>query len=110
MSVTIKSNGNLEQLKKNLAEVAGTTQVKLVDLMPSQFVSNCSKFASLEELFQASGFKVESPEDFAAIPDDEWDAFIKENTTYANWLEMQKTAHSEYAAKYLKVALAKGMK
>jgi len=110
MSVTIKSNGNLEQLKKNLAEIAGTTQVKLVDLMHPQFVSNCSQFASLEELFEASGFKVESPEDFAAIPDDEWDAFIKESTTYENWLEMQKAAHSEYAAKHLKAALTKGMK
>lgn len=110
MSVTIKSNGNLEQLKKNMAEIAGTTQVKLVEVMHPEFVSRCSKFNSLEALFESSGFKIESPEDFAAIPDEEWDVFIKENTTYENWLEMQKAAHTEYAAKHIKAMLTKGMK
>ena len=106
MTVKIKSTGNLEKLKKNLAEMSGTSQVKLVDLMSPQFISGCSKFSSLEELFIASSFQVETMEDFAAIPDDKWDAFIKENTTHENWLEMQKAAHIHYTRQ----ALTKGLK
>ena len=110
MSITIKSNGNLKQLQNNLAEISRTTKVRLADMMPPQFISNCSKFVSLEYLFEESGFKIESQEDFAAIPDDAWDAFIKGNTTYENWSEMQKAAHTEYGAKHFKEMLTKGMK
>lgn len=106
IDMKIKSNGNLKQLQKNLEKISETTQVTLVELMPSQFISNCSRFNSLEELFEASGFKIDSPEDFAAIPDDEWDIFIKENTTYEDWSEMQQAA----AAVYFKSALHKGMR
>lgn len=106
IDMKIKSNGNLKQLQKNLEKISETTQVTLVELMPSQFISNCSRFNSLEEFFEASGFKIDSQEDFAAIPDDEWDIFIKENTTYENWSEMQQAA----AAEYFKSALHKGMR
>ncbi|WP_328222445.1 hypothetical protein [Aeromonas caviae] len=102
----IKSNGNLKQLQENLKKVSETTQVTLAELMPHLFISNCSKFTSLEELFESSGFKIDSPEDFAAIPDDEWNIFIKENTTYEDWSEMQQAA----AAEYFKSALNKGMR
>lgn len=97
MSVKITSNGNLEKLQKNLKEMDGTQEVKLTDLMNESFISTCSKFSSIEELIDASGYKVESKEDFEAIPDDEWDDFIKNNTTYENWLEMQKSAGTEFA-------------
>lgn len=102
----IKSNGNLKQLQENLETISETTQVTLVELMPPQFISDCSRFTSLEAFFEASGFKIDSPEDFAAIPDNEWDIFIKENTTYENWSEMQEAA----AAGYFKSALSKGMR
>ncbi|MEI4930731.1 hypothetical protein [Aeromonas caviae] len=106
MSFKIKSNGNLKQLESNLKKLSNTTQLTLAELMPSSFISSCSKFSSIDELFEASGFKIESADDFAAIPDDEWDLFIQQNTTYKNWLDMQQSAASEYA----KATLYKGMK
>jgi len=36
-------------------------------------------------MFQVSGFKIESVEDFKAIPESEWDAFVKKHTTYGGW-------------------------
>lgn len=110
MSFKTKFNDNLKQLNKNVRELEQTVQVTLDELMNPQFMSNCSKFPSLNELFEKSGFKIESPEDFAAIPDEEWDAFIKESTTYENWLEMQMAAHEEYASKYINATLSKGIK
>ncbi|MGL6455025.1 hypothetical protein [Aeromonas caviae] len=100
------SNGNLRQLTKNLEEISDITKLTLVELMPPQFVSNCSSFPSIDELFDASGFKIDTPEDFAAIPDDEWDSFIIENTSYESWSEMQQAAADEY----FKAVLNKGMK
>lgn len=104
--MSFKSNGNLDKLRKNLSELSGTSEVKLVDLMNSTFISSCSQFSSLEALIDASDFKVESKEDFEAIPDDEWEVFIKSNTSHDSWLEMQKSA----LLSYTKNNLFKGLK
>ena len=97
MSVKIDKSG-FEKLKKNLETLAATTEVKLGDMMNPAFVSAHSSYADLDELVKGSGFKVETPEDFKAIPDDEWDVFIKENTDFENWLEMQEAAHRDYVS------------
>lgn len=100
MSFEIKG---LKELQKKLGDLAksaealdGQHQVPLTDLLNPAFISSCSKFSSVEELFDASGLKIESTEDFKAIPDTEWDSFIKSNTTYENWLEMQTSAAAQW--------------
>ncbi|MGA3827252.1 hypothetical protein [Pseudomonas chlororaphis] len=104
MKITINRKG-LDQLLKNAKELEGTHQVKLTDTLNPGFVSSHSKFVDLEALFAASGFKIDTPEDFAAIPDDEWDKFISENTDFSNWEEMQRSA----GASYMKAKLHKGL-
>jgi hypothetical protein len=99
--MSIKSKENLEKLQKNFSELSGTTELMLVDIMDSQFIAGCSQYSSLEELFDSSGFKIDSKEDFEAIPDDEWEAFITSNTSYDSWLEMQKAAVTAYTQKKL---------
>ena len=46
-------------------------------------------FGTFEAMFEASGFTFESPEDFATIPDAEWDAFIASVTRFPDWKTMQ---------------------
>ncbi|CAI2797055.1 hypothetical protein K7402_04870 [Pseudomonas fluorescens group sp.] len=104
MKITINRKG-LDQLLKNAKEMEGTHQVKLTDTLNPEFVSSHSKFSDLEDLFAASGFKIDSPEDFAAIPDDEWDKFISENTDFTSWEEMQRSGGIEY----MKAKLNKGL-
>ena len=58
-------------------------------------------FRTLEEMFDASGFAVETPEDFAAIPDSEWDAFVSNVTRFPDWRAMQKRAVVEWARRKL---------
>jgi hypothetical protein len=101
-----KSNGNLDKLQKNIKNLAKTTSVTLPELMNETFIASCSKFSSVNDLFEASGFKLETKEDFAAVPEDEWDDFIQSNTSYENWQEMQKAAHSHY----LRASINKGLK
>lgn len=43
-------------------------------------------------MIQANGFKVESEDDFKAIPDAEWDVFIHDNTSFGSWREMLEAA------------------
>ena len=101
------SNGQKDLSKKftTLAENAkrldGQHSIPVTELLSSSFVAACSKFQSAEELFNASGFKIESPEDFKAIPDFEWDAFIKENTHYSNWSDMLQAAAAIWTKKKL---------
>ena len=47
-------------------------------------------------MFEASGFAMETPEDFAAIPDAEWDAFIASRTRFADWRTMQEKAAADW--------------
>lgn len=97
MSLKIDKSG-FDKLKQNIETLAATTEVKLGDMMNPAFISAHSRYANLDELVNGSVFKVETAEDFKAIPDAEWDVFIKENTDFENWQEMQAAAHSDYVA------------
>ena len=96
----------LDQLEKNLSELSGTHSNPLDDLMTPDFISSCSQYSNFEELIEASGFKVETEEDFAAIPDQEWEQFIQTNTSYGSWIEMQKAA----GVSHIESKLLKGLK
>jgi hypothetical protein len=104
MSLKIDRSG-LDKLIKNAKELDGTHQVQLSELMNSSFIAAHSQFSDLDSLITASGFKVESAADFAAIPDDEWDVFIAHNTDFADWAEMQESA----AAAFVRAKLNKGL-
>ena len=95
-----------DQLEKNLSELSGTHSIPLDDLMTPDFISSCSQYSNFEELIEASGFKVETEEDFAAIPDQEWEQFIQTNTSYESWIEMQEAA----GFSYMESKLFKGLK
>ncbi|MCJ7774435.1 MAG: hypothetical protein MUP22_15030 [Desulfobacterales bacterium] len=73
--------------------------VSLTELLNNTFISHHSTFSCIDDFFEASGFKIESREDFEAIPDDEWDQFINQNTSFNNWKEMLKAAGEEWVKK-----------
>ena len=49
-----------------------------------------------------SEWTVESVEDFEAIPDGPWDAYVQQTTQFRSWKEMQKSAAQEWTAKKVK--------
>lgn len=85
-----------ETLLNNMKELQEKKHVSLGELLNPQFISAHSRFPDLESFFAASGFKADTPEELAAIPDDEWDQFVAENTDFDGWAEMQKSAHEAY--------------
>ena len=100
MGIKITSSGNLERKLKDLAERArqldGSHEVPITELLTPTFLAACSRFSSFQEMLQASGFSVNSAEDFRAIPDEEWDAFVASNTSYPDWKSLRVAAGREW--------------
>ncbi len=98
----------LDEFQRKLSDMAhradglsGNHSVPLPDLLTPDFLRRCSRFQSVEEMFEASGFKVESEDDFSAIPDTEWDEFVRANTSFPSWEVMLGKAGGAWAARRL---------
>lgn len=85
----------LDKLQRRIESIPKSENVSFGELFNPAFMRRYTQFESIDTMIEASGYTVETPEDFAAIPDAEWDAFIATNTQFPDWLEMQKTAAAE---------------
>lgn len=101
-----KSITGLDGLQKRLKQMAdgferakGTHEVSFGELFHPGFMSRHSRHASIQALFDASGFNIETNEDLAAIPDADWDRHIRSSTDFPDWESMQKAAAAEWFKK-----------
>lgn len=91
------------KLDKKLAQLdreekrADARDVPLNTLLTPAFISKNTCFADVDEMFQASGFHIESQADFEAIPEDQWNAFIRSNSDFPDWESMLGAAGGEWA-------------
>ncbi len=88
-------------LERRASKMHGSHEIPMSELLSPSFLRGCSRFSSLDEMFVTSGFKVESQEDFSAIPDNEWDTFIRGNTSFGNWQKMLHAASVAWTQKEL---------
>lgn len=86
----------LQKLQKNAKALNGVHPVKLKDSFPPDFMKEFTRFDSIEQMFDMSGFKIESQEDFNNIPIDKLDEFVKSNTKFESWLQMQEAAGARW--------------
>jgi hypothetical protein len=100
ISVT-KNLKPLEDLARRARQLDGQHNVPIAELLTPQFLSSCCRFQSIEEMFEASGFKINSAEDFKSIPDREWDTFIAANTSFADWQTLLSGAVKAWTARRL---------
>jgi hypothetical protein len=91
----------LEDLANKAGELDGQHRVPMNELLTPEFVSNHTKFANADEMFKASGFKIETQEDFTALPDEQWDEFIRSISSFPGWSAMLGEAGKAWAAKKL---------
>jgi hypothetical protein len=89
-----------DELQESAESIQGT-QVPVGELLTPGFLAKHTRFLSEDELFEASGFSVQSTENFEKIPDEEWDNFIQQNTPFATWSDMLSAAGAEWAQKKL---------
>lgn len=86
----------LRQMEAGARRLHGRHQVRLDELLHPRFMSRHTQFGSLEEMLEKSDWTVESVEDFEAIPDGPWDAYVRETTRFSNWREMRESAAREW--------------
>lgn len=94
MKVTSDLSG-LKKLQENMEKLQGSHQVSLAEVLTDEFVSSHSKYAGFDELLADIG--VTTAEEFTALPDAKFDAFLAANTDFESWLDMQKQGMAAYA-------------
>lgn len=73
-------------------------------LLNPEFMEKYTKFASFDDMLDKSGFVIKTQEDFQKIPDYIWDDYIKGNTDFQTWDELQRQAAEEYTVMKFKEA------
>jgi hypothetical protein len=91
----------LNQLQHRAEMLAGEHEVPVAELLTSEFMLLNTDFESVEAMFEASGYKVRSSADLAAIPDEPWDAFIRSRTRFGSWKDLLAAAADEYLRRRL---------
>lgn len=91
----------LKELQKKMEALAETRSVPLTELLNPEFVSACSKYASAQELFNASGVEIDTPDKLEQNRS-KLDEFLSKNTSYGNWSDMLSAA----GVAYMKAKLA----
>jgi len=93
----------LRDLQRKVEQLDGKHSIAFAELFSDEFMLRNTEFATIDSLFKESGFRVESNEDFAAIPAEEWEVFIRERTRFASWEEMKNAAAREWAMRRLEL-------
>lgn len=91
----------LSDIARRVKKLDGKHDVPVTELLTPAFLCRRSRFQSVDEMFSASSFKIESTEDFDAIPGAAWDEFIRTNTSFASWSAMLGEASAEWASRKL---------
>lgn len=93
----------LRDIGQRARELEGAHEAPMKEIFPVEFMSKYTDFSSFDGMLNASGFKIETLKDFAAIPDDQWDAFVSARTRFKNWMEMREAGIRGYVAGKLRV-------
>ena len=96
-----KVQRDLKKLQKNAQELHGTQEVQLGELLTDKFMQTNSQFNSIDEFFEALPWSIESQEDLEAIPDEEIDRFVDENSNVGSWSELLDKAGMEFVTRKL---------
>jgi hypothetical protein len=86
----------LNTLQRRAQSASGPVQFD--DLFPPEFMRRYTDFKSIQEMFDSSGVKIESQQDFDGMPADTWDGLVSKRTRFKSWDEMQAKAGEEYIA------------
>lgn len=107
MDIKVDDSG-LRKLRKNienLKDLEHGKSVPIEELLTSEFMRRYTKSRNFEEFVLESGFvdpeKKIDKEIFQAIPDEDWDKYVSEQTSFASWHEMLEKAGKEYISSRL---------
>jgi len=93
-----------KRVEKAIEGIDGENKVPFDEIFPPAFIRKYTDFEDIGAMIDASGHDVQSPEDFRAIPDDEWEKLIKARTRFESWAGMQMEATKYWAGKKIERA------
>lgn len=88
----------LDRIAQNARELDGTNEVPLSELFNPKFMRKYTDFESIDEMFEQSEWTVESEQDLEAIPDRQFDMYVREHTQFSDSDEMMDVAAEEWIA------------
>ena len=95
-----KLQKRLKDLQQRAEALEGERQVPFSELYNADFMHQHTKASSFEEFLIQGGYGT-TKEEFEAIPDAEFDKYVRENTDFASWIDMQKGAMADFVSKQL---------
>jgi hypothetical protein len=97
MDIKIDLSG-MERMRRNVKELEGTRQVRLADMCDMQFMTEHTRFSSIEAMFN----EADLPEGgFEAISDEDKDTMTRKLTSFGTGQEFINAAAVHYAKKQL---------
>lgn len=100
MSCKITGLDKLKDLQQRAEALEGEHQVPFSELYNADFMRQHTKASSFEEFLIQGGYGT-TKEEFEAIPDDEFDEYVRNTTDFESWLGMQEAAGAAYISKRL---------
>jgi hypothetical protein len=98
----------LDELQNKISKLARKTEgldgqhnVPVSELLTDSFIFRHTSFLSADEMFKASGFQIETQEDLAGIPENDWDIFIRSVSDFGGWQSMLGAAGEEWVQRKL---------
>lgn len=91
----------LKDMERKARELDGTHEVRFADLFSSEFMRKHTQYETINDFFDATGFKLDSQQDFEDLPEDELDARVRELTDFQSWKDFSGKAAAHYASKQL---------
>lgn len=85
-------------LEKKAKAISG--EVSFSELFSSEFMVKNTKFSDLDSFFAACG--IHTSDDFKAFPGADLDVFVRDNSQFASWEDMQVKAGKDYAVRKFK--------
>lgn len=91
-------SSSFDKARKTIADYSTEEVVSFDVMFDIGFMTQHTPFSSFEDFMTASGFKIESQEDFEGILGVEFDEFISSRTEFSSWDAMLSKAGEEYMA------------
>lgn len=87
---------------KKLERFSTPQTVQLSELLNPSFMAAHTSFPTFEDMLEASPWDPATADEFRALPDAEWDAYVSSVTHFSSWKAMQQRAATEWMAKQIR--------
>ena len=93
----------IAKFEERLDKLSEKTSIKFSEMFTSEFMSQYTDFATLDEMLDNFGYADFSQEEFEAIPDDEINAKVASHTKFSTFQEMLDKCCELYCERQLMI-------